>query len=62
MLQNPHRWGAGVVEQISIDLQRDFPDSEGFSVRNFWYIKQWYLFYNKGDIKLKQAVAEFARN
>ena len=28
------RWGTGVVEQISIDLQREFPDSEGFSVRN----------------------------
>lgn len=52
------RWGAGVVEQISIDLQREFPDSEGFSVRNLWYMKQWYLFYNKGDIKTHQLGAE----
>ena len=52
------RWGTGVVEQISIDLQREFPDSEGFSVRNLWYMKQWYLFYNKGDIKMHQLGAE----
>ena len=52
------RWGAGVVEQISIDLQREFPDSEGFSVRNLWYMKQWYLFYNKDDIKMHQLGAE----
>lgn len=52
------RWGAGVVEQISIDLQREFPDSNGFSVRNLWYMKQWYLFYSEADTKLQQPVAE----
>ena len=52
------RWGAGVVEQISIDLQREFPDSEGFSVRNLWYMKQWYLFYSEVDTKLQQPIAE----
>ena len=52
------RWGTGVVEQISIDLQREFPDSEGFSARNLWYMKQWYLFYNKDDIKMHQLGAE----
>ena len=55
------RWGAGVVEQISIDLQREFPDSEGFSVRNLWYMKQWYLFYSEVDTKLQQPVAEFSQ-
>lgn len=55
------RWGAGVVEQVSLDLQREFPNAEGFSVRNIWYTKQWYLFYNQGDTKLHQAGAEFKR-
>ena len=55
------RWGAGVVEQVSLDLQREFPNAEGFSVRNIWYVKQWYLFYNQGDTKLHQAGAEFKR-
>ncbi len=52
------RWGAGVAEQISIDLQREFPGSNGFSVRNLWYMKQWYLFYSEADTKLQQPVAE----
>ena len=42
------RWGAGVVEQVSLDLKREFPDADGFSVRNLWYMKQWYLFYTQG--------------
>lgn len=52
------RWGAGVVEQVSLDLQREFPNAEGFSTTNLWYMKQWYLFYYQEDIKLQQFVAE----
>ena len=40
-------WGNGVVEQVSLDLQRAFPDARGFSARNLWYMKKWYLFYAK---------------
>ena len=39
------RWGAGVVEQVSLDLKREFPDAEGFSTSNLWYMKKWYVFY-----------------
>ena len=39
------RWGAGVVEQISIDLKKEFPEDDGFSTRNLWYMKKWYVFY-----------------
>ena len=54
------RWGAGVVEQVSLDLRREFPNEKGFSTRNLWYMKQWYLFYTEGDsLFLQQAVAEF---
>lgn len=54
------RWGAGVVEQISLDLQREFPDEKGFSVRNLWNMKKWFLFYsgNASSAILHQAVAE----
>ena len=52
------KWGAGVVEQVSLDLQREFPNAEGFSTSNLWYMKQWYLFYNQEDIKLQRAVGE----
>lgn len=52
------RWGAGVVEQVSLDMQREFPESTNFSVRNLWYMKQWYLFYTENMEKLKQLVSE----
>ena len=51
------RWGSGVVEQVSLDLKREFPDSTNFSVRNLWYMKQWYLFYAENTEKLKQLVS-----
>ena len=52
------KWGAGVVEQVSLDLQREFPNAEGFSALNLWYMKRWYLFYNQPDRKLYQAGKE----
>ena len=51
------RWGTGVVEQVSLDLNREFPESTNFSVRNLWYMKQWYLFYAENPEKLKQLVS-----
>ena len=56
------RWGAGVVEQISLDLKKEFPEDEGFSTSNLWYMKKWYLFYtNETDSKiLQRAVGELA--
>ena len=51
------RWGTGVVEQVSLDLKREFPDSTNFSVRNLWYMKQWYLFYAANQEILKQLVS-----
>ena len=52
------KWGTGVVEQVSLDLQREFPNAEGFSALNLWYMKRWYLFYNQPDRKLYQAGKE----
>lgn len=52
------RWGAGVVEQVSLDFQHEFPNAEGFSTTNLWYMKQWYLFYYQEDTKLHQLGAE----
>ena len=38
-------WGAGIVEQVSLDLQNEFPETRGFSARNLWNMKKWYSFY-----------------
>ena len=39
------KWGSGIVEQVSLDLQAEFPKAKGFSARNLWFMKQWYSFY-----------------
>ncbi|MBQ9577026.1 MAG: hypothetical protein IJV11_09120 [Muribaculaceae bacterium] len=55
------RWGAGVVEQVSLDLKREFPEAEGFSTSNLWYMKKWYLFYTT-DLDLidfQQLIGQF---
>ena len=56
------KWGAGVVEQVSLDLQREFPGNEGFSAQNLWFMKQWYLFYSSPEAceKLYQLGRELA--
>ena len=53
------RWGAGVVEQVSLDLQSEFPDADGFSASNLWYMKRWYLFYaSKASPQILQRAVE----
>jgi len=52
--QQEAKWGDGIIEKISNDLKKEFPSLKGFSVRNLKYMKQWYLFYEKGQ----QAVAQ----
>ena len=39
------KWGTGIVNQVSLDLQAEFPEAKGFSARNLWFMKQWYTFY-----------------
>ena len=55
------RWGAGVVEQVSLDLRRELPNTDGFSTTNLWYMKQWYLFYYQEDTKQQRSVAEIGK-
>lgn len=55
------KWGAGVVEQLSLDLQAAFPESKGFSATNLWRMKQWYQFYSSQAKILPQLVEEFQK-
>ena len=52
------RWGSGVVEQVSLDLQAAFPGSKGFSASNLWRMKQWYQFFCDDTEKLAQVARE----
>lgn len=49
------RWGAGVVNQLSLDLRDAYPDVRGFSTRNLYYMKGWYEFY-MADEKRQEIV------
>jgi predicted nuclease of restriction endonuclease-like (RecB) superfamily len=54
------RWGAGVVEQVSLDLQREFLGDKGFASSNLWYMKKWYEFYatEAAEQKLQRLIEE----
>jgi predicted nuclease of restriction endonuclease-like (RecB) superfamily len=52
-------WGKSVVETLSEDLQKEFPGMTGFSVRNIWYMQQFYSEYKDNTI-LQPLVAEIS--
>ena len=54
---DPESWGKSVVEQLSIDLQRECRGIKGFSPRNIWRMRNFYLKYN-GNKKLTRLVSE----
>lgn len=57
------KWGSGVIEQLSFDLQEAFPADKGFGSRNLWNMKKWYLFFSSPASieKLHQVGAELLR-
>ena len=55
------KWGAGIVEQVSLDLQNEFPQTKGFGTTNLWNMKKWYLFYSRDIEKVQQLVGLFEK-
>lgn len=55
--QKKYGWGKSIVENLSSDLQNEFPDTSGFSSRNLWYMRNFYFIYYK-NTKLQPMVAE----
>jgi predicted nuclease of restriction endonuclease-like (RecB) superfamily len=51
-------WGDAVVERIAHDLRHAFPDLKGFSPRNIWRMRAFYVAWSGDAKKLPQAVAE----
>jgi predicted nuclease of restriction endonuclease-like (RecB) superfamily len=46
--QTAERWGNSVVEKLASDIQKDFPGIEGFSPRNVWRMRAFYLAWASG--------------
>lgn len=51
-------WGDSVIEQLAVDLKLSFPNIKGFSRRNLYAIRQWYLFYSQQYEFVPQTVAQ----
>lgn len=54
-------WGSGVVEQLSKDLKKTFPDHKGYSRSNLFYMKRLVEFYADSDEdieKIQQLVGQ----
>jgi predicted nuclease of restriction endonuclease-like (RecB) superfamily len=54
-------WGTSVVEQISKDLKKEFPNQKGFSRSNLFSMKQWFEFYSASNLdieKIQQLVGQ----
>jgi len=51
-------WGDRFIERLSRDLCHDFPEMKGFSRRNLYAIRQWYLFYAERFEIVPQPVAQ----
>jgi len=56
--QQKFGWGNSVVETLSKDLQKLFPEIQGFSARNLFYMQRWVEFYTAQRQKLQQPVAQ----
>ncbi|MGG6270917.1 PDDEXK nuclease domain-containing protein [Leptolyngbya sp. AN03gr2] len=55
--QQGESWGKSIVEQLAKDLQAEFPGISGFSVRNIWNMRSFYVTYSQNQ-KLQPLVAE----
>jgi predicted enzyme related to lactoylglutathione lyase len=60
--QQASAWGDDILEQISRDLQSEFPDMKGFSVRNLKYMRQWYQFWSGKNAIAKQVAAQLDKS
>lgn len=55
--QQRYKWGKSVVENLSKDLQNEFPGVKGFSSDNLWRMRKFAMHYNNNE-KLAPLVQE----
>ena len=55
--QHKQGWRKAVVEILSKELQKEFPGDSGYTARNLWFMRQFYLEYTTNTI-LKPLVSE----
>ncbi|MBI4530671.1 MAG: DUF1016 domain-containing protein [Candidatus Latescibacteria bacterium] len=56
--QQQHGWGDAVIDRLSRDLRREFPDNKGFSRRNVYRMRMLYLAHKESGEFVPQLVAQ----
>ncbi len=56
--QENQGWGNAIVENLSKDLKEEFPNMKGFSRRNLFYMRSFYILYKSDFEKAQQLVAQ----
>lgn len=56
--QDEEGWGRSVIERLSADLRVAFPHMKGFSPRNLWRMRAFFIAWKEHGENLPQAVAE----
>ena len=51
-------WGKSVVERLAADLRVEFPAVGGFSSRNIWLMRSFFVAWGAERVKLKQPASE----
>lgn len=46
-------WGSSIVEELSADLKKEFPNQKGFSRSNLFSMKQWFEFYSSSNMDIE---------
>ena len=55
--QKKYDWGRSVVDHLSTELRNEFPDQSGYSSRNLWLMRGFYLEFHQNEF-LQPLVAE----
>ncbi len=49
------KWGTSVVEKVSLDLKKHFPNQQGFSRSNLFSMRKWYEFYVESGLDIEKV-------
>ncbi len=57
--QQEKGWGKSIVEVLASEIKKDFPNVKGFSARNLWNMRNFYIEYKDNEF-LQPLVAEIS--
>lgn len=55
------KWGTKLLDQLSTDLLREFPQMKGFRRDNLYRIRQWVLFYTRNSLIVAQLAPQLPK-